>query len=578
MYRIIRLCVIGIVLLFSVEIQTAFAQSILTRNISIHVKNMPLGVVLKTMEEKGKFYFSYNSNILKTDSLISVDADNLTIRDVLNQMLRSRFEYKETKDYVILRYAPLKLSLITEKAITENNEYVITGFITDEQNGRKLPNASVYEKNLLQSTLTNADGYFELRLKNEGVQVHLTISKEFYKDTTIIFLNDVKINRQVNRSAFYYAVNNDFEGIETTSLGKLFISTRQRIQSMNLSGMIANAPFQASAIPNVSTHGELSGQIVNKVSLNAVGGYNAGVDGAELGIIFNLDKGNVQHFQLAGAFNIVGGTVNGVQIGGLYNNVLGNFNGVQFALLHNSIKHDLNGVQFSLYNHVRGSLSGMQIGPVGNIANGNVNGIQLAALGNVAGAKFSGIQIGGVFNYARNLRGLQIGLVNIADTSSGFSIGLINIVRHGYHKLTLSANETLNANIAVKSGSENLYTIYTAGARLNNNSKIYGFGLGFGNLMHLSKSFAFNPELSSRYLYEGSWDYANFLNRLDANINIKLSRWISITGGPALNVFYSNQQTSVNGYALAQNLHHNLPSDNRKLNWWIGWNLGINFF
>jgi hypothetical protein len=554
-----------------------FAQSLLSRNISIHIKNRPLGVMLKTMEERGKFYFSYNSNLLKADSLVSLDADNWTIKEALDRLLMRRFEYKEATDFIILRYAPLQLNLLSEKTATEGEEFVINGFIVDEASGKRLPNASVYERNLLQSTLNDANGFFELKLKNTGMQVHLTISKELYKDTTITFLRDVNITRVTGKSVLYYALNDDPEGIETTSLGKLFLSTRQKIQAANLKGLIANAPFQASAIPNVSTHGAMNGQIVNTVSLNAVGGYNAGVDGAEIGIIFNLDKGNVRSFQFAGAFNVVGGNVGGVQIAGLYNNVLGSVSGVQTSILHNSVKRNVSGVQLSLYNHVRGEVSGLQFAPVGNIANKNVSGIQVAALGNVAGSKFEGIQLGGLFNYAKHLRGLQVGLINIADTSRGFSVGLINIVRNGYHKVSLSTNETLNANLAIKSGSESFYTIYTGGVRLKENAKIYGMGMGFGTVLGINKWLNFNPELSSRYLYQGTWHYTNLLNRLDANINIKLTKGLALIGGPSVNLYYTGQYNAVKGYALLQNLHPKFDP-NKRANWFYGWNVGLNFF
>ena len=561
-------------MLLGVGSTNSFAQATLARNISIHVKNQRLGTVLKTMEDKGKFFFSYNSNILKVDSLVSLDAENWTIKEVLDRMLMKRFEYKDAHDFIILRYAPLQLNLITEKAVTEDKEYVISGFIADENTGKRLLNASVYEKGLLQSTLTDQNGHFELRLKNEGAQVQLTVSKELYKDTTITFLNDVHVSP--DRSVFSYIANDDYEGLENTSLGRLLLSTRQQIQAANLRGLIAQAPFQASAIPNVGTHGQLNGQIVNTVSLNAIGGYNAGVDGFELGLIFNLDKGDVRSVQIAGVFNIVGGTVSGVQFGGLYNNVLGNVSGVQLAILHNTIKKNLNGVQLSLYNHTRGEVSGMQFGPVGNIANKNVDGLQIAGLANIAHQKFSGIQMG-LFNYAKNLRGVQLGLVNIADSSSGLSLGLINYVHNGYNKVTLSANETLDANLSLKSGSSNFYTIYTGGMRINPDSKIYGFGMGLGSVLDISNRLAFNPELSTRYLYEGTWRYTNLLNRLDANFNIKLSKKVSILAGPSLNLYYTEQGNTIKGYALAQNLQHNF-SAGRNTFWWVGWNVGINFF
>ncbi|OOQ58664.1 peptidase associated/transthyretin-like domain-containing protein [Mucilaginibacter pedocola] len=554
----------------------ASAQSMLGRNISIHINQRPLGVMLKTMEERGKFYFSYDSRLLKPDSLVSLDADNWTIKEVLDHLLMRKFEYKETPGFIILRYAPLQLKVLSDSTAMQGEDFVVSGFIADEHSGKKLANASVYERNVLQSTLTDANGFFELRLKNTGMQVQLTISKEFYKDTTITFLKDVNITRVTGKSILYYALNDDPEGIETTSLGKLFLSTRQKIQAANLKGLIANAPFQASAIPNVSTHGEMNGQIVNTVSLNAVGGYNAGVDGAELGIIFNLDKGDVRSFQLAGAFNVVGGNVGGVQIAGLYNNVLGSVHAVQVALLHNSVKRNLRGVQLSLYNHVRGEVEGIQVAPIGNIANKRVDGIQMAILGNVASRKFEGIQLGGLFNYAGYLRGLQIGLINIADTSRGFSIGLINIVKNGYHKVTLGANETLQANLTLKSGSKSFYTLYTGGARLNENAKMYGMGMGFGTVMGGGR-ITLNPEISSRYLYQGTWHCTNLLNRLDANINIRLAKGLALIGGPSINLYYTGQFNAVKGYALMQDLHPKFDATKRS-NWFWGWNVGLNLF
>lgn len=563
----LRRYIIVAVIMFALPIVSYayLPESILAKNISIHVNNMRVGTVLKTIEEKGNFTFSYNSNIVKADSLVTINADNWTIKEVLDHLLLNRFEYKETRSFVILRYAPLQLSLTTEKAAAEGDEYHISGFVTDEQSGKKLENASVYDRVLLQSVLTDKEGHFELFLRNNGQPVTVTVSREFYKDTTITFLTGVTVNPKDNKpkSLIGYIISGDNDGIETTSLGRLFISTKQQIQAANLHGLIAQAPFQASAIPGVSTHAEFSGQVVNTVSLNAVGGYNAGVDGFELGLIFNLDQGDVRAVQIAGIFNVVGGNVNGFQLGGLYNNVLGNVRGIQLSLLHNSVKHDLNGIQLSgVYNHTKG----------------NVAGMQLAILGNVAGKKTSGMQVAGLFNYARNLRGVQLGLVNIADTSSGYSIGLINIVNHGYHKLALSSNETLNANLGLKTGSRQLYTIWQGGMRFDNNSKLYAFGFGFGRELGLGKHLALNPELTQNYVYQGNWARTNLLSRLDASLTYKVAKSFSINAGPSLNFFYSDQRNPVNGYAWVHDLHHSFISGSRNWTGWVGWTVGVSFF
>lgn len=562
----------------------AYANSILSKNITVHVTRMRLGTVLKTIEEKGNFYFSYNSNIVKTDSLVTVNADNQTIKEVLDQMLSYRFEYHEAKNFVILRYAPLRLNIVTDKAATEGDSYTISGTVTDEQTGKKLPNASVYSHEELQSVLTDKDGHFDLNLHNQNQPVTISISKEFYKDTTITFLADVKITSTdttigKKKTLLGYILSDDYNGIEKTSLGKLFLSTKQQVEAANLRGLIAQAPFQASAIPGVSTHGDFGGQIVNIVSLNAVGGYNAGVDGFEMGLIFNLDKGDVGAVQIAGVFNVVGGSVNGVQLGGLYNNVLGNVRGIQLSLLHNSVKQDMNGIQLSgLYNHTRGSVRGIQLGAIGNIAGKNSDALQLAAVGNIVGQKFSGVQAAAVFNYAKHLTGVQIGLVNIADTSSGFSIGLLNIIKSGYHKLAISTNETQNLHLAFKNGNNKLYTIWQGGMRFDENSKLYSFGLGFGREFGLGRKLAINTELGSGYLYQGTWLKTNLLNRFNLDLTFKVSRLFSIAAGPSLNFLYSDQRSRIDGYAYARDLHHSFIEGNRNWTGWVGWSVGINLF
>jgi len=61
---------------------------------------------------------------------------------------------------------------------------------------------------------------------------------------------------------------------------------------------------------------------------------------------------------------------------------------------------------------------------------------------------------------------VQLGLINIADTSEGYSIGLINIVVKGMHRLVSPPNEVTNTNVAFKTGNKKkLYSILEVGMR-----------------------------------------------------------------------------------------------------------------
>src|SRR6186713_2350359 len=103
-----------------VTIKSIDAQNPLNRNISLQVNRQRLDNVLEILSNKGDFYFSYNSNILKRDSLVTITVYNKTIKQVLDFLFTEGYEYKESGNYIIIRRSPIKVSLITNKAITED--------------------------------------------------------------------------------------------------------------------------------------------------------------------------------------------------------------------------------------------------------------------------------------------------------------------------------------------------------------------------------------------------------------------------------------------------------------------------
>jgi hypothetical protein len=193
----------------------------------------------------------------------------------------------------------------------------------------------------------------------------------------------------------------------------------------------------------------------------------------------------------------------------------------------------------------------------------------------------NGVQISGVVNYAKRLRGLQIGVINIADSSDGFSIGLINIVLKGYHKLSYSANELQNVNLSFKTGNRKLYSILTAGLNASDSNKLYSYGYGLGSELPLNKkrSLTINPELTSQYLYMGSWDYTNILNKLTVSLNIKLGKYVSVFAGPSFSVYISDQKSRISGYRYpVPPAGYNTMRISNRVTGWFGWSAGISFF
>lgn len=597
-----------------------YAQSILARNISLHTKQQKLSSVLAMMEEKGGFRFSYNSNILPGDSLVTFNEDNISIAETLDQLLNHRFEYRQSDNFVIIRYAPLELKLLVVEAIGTLELYTIKGQIVDKRTEKPIADASIYEKYLLVSEISDANGYFLMRLKNVAQPIVLTVNKENYKSTSTHFLAEVNITNKPNSPDEKF-ISGNLEDVARTWLGNALVTTKQKIQSINIGGFISKAPYQFALVPGLNTHGSLSGQVVNRFSLNAVGAYSAGVDGAEFGLVFNIDKSNVQYFQFGGAFNLVGGNVKGgqiagfsnyvigdvnaaqitlgynhvgksfegFQVGGIYNRINQGFKGMQVSLGLNAIGDDMKGFQVGAINMVSKDSKGIEIGVGGNLVNGiasglqiggiaNINkessGLHLAAFANITRQTASGVHAG-VLNYAKTLKGVQIGILNIAGENKGYAIGLVNIALKGYHKIGFGTNETTQLNWFYKGGSKYFYNMLMFGTNTKSATKIFTGGIGFGKEINLYKSLSLNPEISSQYVYQGSWEYLNLLNKFELPLNIKFNKWLALQGGPSLNVYYTDQQAQIGKYSLLQQKHKDYTFSNPKVTGWIGWNVGI---
>lgn len=586
------------------------AQGPLSRPITLQVRQQRLDHVLEIISNQANFFFSYNSRLVRKDSLVSISVQNQPVARVLNTLFGPGYEFRESGQYLIIRRAPLTVTIVTRQAVKEERYYTVSGYVYDESSGIPLYNASVYEKQLLIAGLTNIDGYFKLRLKSgRRNEATITVSKEFYEDTSVVIETRRDQEMQVTLMPFEMpgqtviitpedylvpepapdtsaqlaepAFGADSQVVERTGLGKFLLSARQKAQSLNIRNFFTSRPFQISLVPGLSTHGKLGSQVVNNFSLNLLGGYTAGTNGAEIGGMFNIDQKDVQYFQTAGVFNVVGGSMTGVQVAGATNLVLGRATGFQAAGVGNYTGGTMTGFQVGgVYNHIADSLQGLQIAGVGNFVRGQSTGVQISGLINISHQENRGLQIAGIFNYTRRLKGVQIGLINIADTSDGYSIGLINIILRGYHKLSLSTNELMWYNAGFKTGSTKLYSILMAGMHPEKDKKLYAFGYGLGTERYLvrKKWLSLNPEISAQYLYRGTWKYLNLLPRAQLNLAIHFGKRFSIFGGPAYSLLISDQENPVAGYQFQLPMRGKSYQYSDRVTGWLGWNAGIHLF
>jgi hypothetical protein len=552
--------------------ETVSAQALLQKVVRVNADNAPLSEVLKSIGEQGGFTFSYNSNAVAGKRLVAIHAPSITVEKALDELLKGTCTYKEVGNHIVLTSSKEKY-------------YLISGYVLDAANGQGLAEASVYESNQLVGTITNSEGYFRLKLRNQYPTADISISKYLYQDTTVFLASAedheyrLPVRAATRHELNEVTVSDKQRRFSDNFLSRLFANGDLKDQTRNIGRAIAERPVQSSFVPGLGTHGKIGAQVVNKFSLNILGGYTAGVNGFELAGLFNIDQGDVRYCQIAGLFNLVGGEMEGLQIGGLSNTVQDTVTGVQIAGINNFAGDHVEGLQLSgVANVAVDSVDGMQTTGVVNTAK-HVNGMQLAGVANVSVKEIRGMQLSGVFNFTHRLKGFQLGLINWADTSEGLSLGLINYAGNGYHKFAVYSDEVVPMNAAVKTGMPALYTILFGGWNPGQQDKVVTFGAGLGNQARFSSKWSLTTEATVQHLYLGEWDDANLLYRLRLSICYQPNQWISIFTGPSING-YQNFGSFV-GEDYLQN-----PADkgfwkfkiNDTYDGWFGWQVGVAFF
>lgn len=593
---------------------------VLEKEISVSLTNVNIGTALEKIANQAGFVFSYNPTLINSSKVISVKASKKSVREVLQIVLGETISYRSAGMYVILSKAEAK------KKVT------VSGYVYDKNTGKKLPNTTVYDANTMTSSISNEYGYYELKLPKKEEKVNLVAAKNTYGDTAIA------VNTAQNQM-----VQIDIEPTPTDSLlptnqfkeagAKILKGLKGFVNNINIKDTLTRR-FQLSFVPYMGTNGLLSGNVINQLSINMIGGYSYGNKGAEFGGIFNINRRDVIGYQAGGVFNVVGGNFRGFQSGGVLNSVRGNVKGFQAAGVMNIALGGMQGFQAGgMFNITKGRVQGFQASGFMNIntdtartfsaagfaniatkahygvqaaglfnySTQHYNGAQIAGLFNsslnlnktvqVAGlfnfsARNSGLlQLAGLFNYATNVTGVQLGILNISDTcASGVSLGLLNITRKGVHQVEISADELLFGTVAFRTGSRGFHNIFSASiSTKDTQSPIWSVGYGVGTSIRMAPRWNFDIDLVYNHISKGAFNTnVNFLNKLYFGPEYAITRKVKLAFGITGNLFLSdslqpdyNSYTAIIPYTISD---YTAPGNNVNIKWWIGGKVAFRFF
>lgn len=102
---------------------------VLDRSINISVKNRSLETVLKKVTSITSVKFIYSKDFVNTDAVVSVDAKNKPLRNILNDLLtKYNIRYEIINGDILLEVQPAQSSSSEKQG--DSNQQPITGTVT----------------------------------------------------------------------------------------------------------------------------------------------------------------------------------------------------------------------------------------------------------------------------------------------------------------------------------------------------------------------------------------------------------------------------------------------------------------
>lgn len=375
-------------------------------------------------------------------------------------------------------------------------------------------------------------------------------------------------------AGFANVVEEQMQGIQMAGLANVVGSGLEGVQASGLGNIVGGSLLGVQLGGLVSIAGESAVGVQAGGLANIVGERGTVV---QLGGLFNLVGEDGRGAQAGGLFNVVGEDGRMMQFGGIGNITGESLRGLQGAGIVNVVGETVRGVQAAGIINVAGETTrGLQAAGIGSVAGGDLRGVQASGILNVTGGTLRGVQASGVLNVAPVVRGVQLGVVNIADDyERGVPIGLVSYVRRiGLH-LDVWADETGFAHVALRSGSARVANIFGVSLRPFGDRYRWASTAGLGVNVDLGRRSQGTVDLMVHSLGEDVFsDTEDVLGKVRFVADLALTDQLALFGGPTFNVFVSDEH---DGSDLAPWSVYDDEIDGTFIRMWPGFVAGLRF-
>ena len=221
-----------------------------TVRISLNMKNSTVKEVLTKIENCSEFTFFYNDEIIDVDKRVTLNAEDLSISDILTTILPNCSYTISNKNIIIT---------VKEAGVHQQGK-IVTGVVRDV-NGEPVVGANVSVKGTTNGTITDMDGKFTL----EGVSADSKLSVSYIG----YMAQEIVVG---NKGAFEIVLKDDTQALE-----EVVVVGYAAQKKVNLTGSVASLNFTDEKLsrPVTTIAASLSGMAAGVNVMNTSSQPNA---------------------------------------------------------------------------------------------------------------------------------------------------------------------------------------------------------------------------------------------------------------------------------------------------------------
>ncbi len=273
------------------------------QNVSIKKQNVTLKEVFRELRVQTGYYFIYNSKEVPDKKIVSMNFSNAPIDVVLTTLLKGMSLNYTIEDKIIsLKPISVRETINTEDNVVQQDR-VISGKITDEEDGSPLFGVSVRVKGSQAGTISTAEGNFSLNVKASDKILLLTyigyVTKEVPLTALIKYeVTLVKDSKQLDEVVIAFGTSTKSE--LTNSVTKISAKDIEQRPISNLNSAIVGASPGVQTTAGSGQPGE--GPDIRIRGFGSITGDNAPLyvlDGAPYeGVISNINPEDIDNISI----------------------------------------------------------------------------------------------------------------------------------------------------------------------------------------------------------------------------------------------------------------------------------------